>query len=752
MMGKKFVYALILCGLFLPQMARAQLTYSNDARLTEAETPPQSSFDTFTLGDIVVSADPDERYQVSMTSVMTEEDIRATNSKTLGDALKYIPGVVSLDTDNFKGQANITVNGLSGRNILVLVDGVPFYETAYRTLDLNQIPAAVISRIEVVKGNASVLYGPNAMGGMVNVITKKGSVEPQVTAYAEVGDYNTYNMGASVGGSYNIVNAWLSVDHRESDGWAMSNDFDPRVGYLYHGTNRYYYGTFENGGKRDNSDFDTTSVWARVGIEPWRNSEYYLSFHYVTKEGGGTAGVDDMNFQYFANTRDRFTHAVRWDLYEEMGFDFTGKQEIFEDFTLTGKLFYHQHEDRMASYDFADIFNGLNMGRNRYPSGTPGNIDTPVNYGDLDLWAQKVAVSVYEDSMYGAQVIGDWKINDMHTVRASAQWREDEHKQKGDKTFKFDVYKSETGSVGFEYQLSLFDRHLGIVAGISYDWFEVTSAKYANYNATGGYVFNYWEHPDKGGQKDSWNPMIGANFTFPEAAGFMAGTEIYGSVAKKTTFPTLREIASTSIANPDLNPQESINYIIGVQRDFFANKLTLGASGFYYDISDWITTDQNRWTTSTGRAKYVNFGEIDIWGFELEAAVRPSENVTLTASYTYNDGENKSDQRATNRVTGIFKHKVGLGAKCYIPEIGLRLDSRAYYVGSSYDSLPTVASPTQETEKTDSFFVVGFTATKYLFEDHLEIYAAVDNVFDTDYGRNYPGRGRSFILGSRISF
>lgn len=751
-MGKKFIIMLALLGLCLPQIAWGQLTYSDDGRLEDAEAAQASGFETFTLGDLVVSADPDERFQVSQVDVMTEEDIRATNSKTLGDALRYIPGVVSEQTSNFKGHANITINGLSGRNILVLVDGVPFYETSYRTLDLNQIPAAVISRIEVTKGNASVLYGPNAMGGMVNVITKKGSIEPQVTAYAEAGDYNTYNMGASVGGSYKIVNAWFSVDHRETDGWKMSNDYDPQVGYLYQGRNNYYYGTFENGGKRDNTDMDTTSVWARVGIEPWRNSEYYVSFHYVTKDGGCAPGVESQNYFYTANSRDRFTWSTRWDLYEEMGFDFTGKQELFEDFTVTGKLFYHQHEDRMAVYDFADIYNGLNHGPGFYTGGIPGSVTNPIEYGDVDMWAQKVAVSVYEDYMFGGQVLGDWKINDMHTVRASAQWREDEHKQKADKTFKFDTAKSETGSVGFEYQLSLFDRHLGIVVGVSYDWYKLTEAKVADYTSVGGYNFKGWNHPDKGNTKDSWNPMIGANFIFPESTGFMAGTELYGSIAKKTAFPTLREMATTSGSNANLDPQESINYILGAKRGFFDNVLTLGVSGFYYDISDWITSDQNRWLNNSGRAMYVNEGKINMYGFQVEAVIRASENLSFNANYTYNDGENKSSQRATNKITGVYNHKVGLGAKWYIPEIGLRLDGRAYYVGSSYDQLPTVASPTQATKKTDSYFIAGLTATKYLFEDHLEIYAAVDNIFDKDYGRNYPGQGRSFILGSRISF
>lgn len=730
-MRKGLIGLFVAVGLCLPQALMAQ-------------TATEDGMNVFTLGDIVVSAEQGDAYQVSVSDVMTEVDIKAVNAHTLMDALKYMPGFVV--TEARKSQS-VSMNGMSMTRVLVLIDGVPFYETAYRTLDLNQIPAAVISRIEVVKGNVSVLYGPNAQVGMINVITKKGSDAPMVSAYMEGGQYDTYNMGVSASGSYGMFNGWFSVDHRTSNGWRMSSDYETKLGSFGSGGGRggslSNAAVLEDGGKRDNSDLDTTSVWTRLGFEPNARSEYYASFHYVNKEGGVPQSTVTNNAPYYANSN--FTQLNRWDQYEELGVDLTARQEIFEGFNLTSKLFYHQHEDHYESYAFAmrDI-NG-----NWVSSGQSGNWNTifpssqfprPIDYDDIDFYNSLLARSVYKDTLLGVHVIGDWKINDMHTIRGAAQYRQDTHKQKSELDEPFDDYTSYTGSVGLEYQLSLFDNHLGIVAGVSYDWFDVTKAKYATFS--GGQVSG-WVHPDKGGITDAWNPMIGFNFMFPEATGFLAGTELFGSVGQKTRFPTLREKVSSSNAYSDIDPEKSINYILGVQRGFFDKMLTVGVQGFFYDISDMIVSGSDQ---SLGRTRYFNKDDIDIYGIQMNLMFNPSENVSFMSDFTYNHDRDRSDGRSSNRVVGVPEYKIGFHAAWYIPEIGVRLNGNAIYVGKELSSLGPPL------DYVDSYFLLGVKATKYLFDDRLEIYATVSNLLDEDYGNAYPGHGREFLLGTRVTF
>ena len=101
---------------------------------------------------------------------------------------------------NRKGNANIAMQGFQQDRILTLIDGVPYYETKYGYLDLSSIPSSMISRIEVIKGASSVLYGPNAEGGVINIITKKGGDQPSLSLRGEMGDYGTNREVISGGG------------------------------------------------------------------------------------------------------------------------------------------------------------------------------------------------------------------------------------------------------------------------------------------------------------------------------------------------------------------------------------------------------------------------------------------------------------------------------------------------------------------------------------------------------------------------
>ncbi len=90
-------------------------------------------------------------------------------------------------TTGRKNEPNVSIHGFDQSMILVLIDGVPYYETNYGKLDLNQIPTDNIAKIEITKGAASVLYGANALGGVINIITKKGTEKPFTSVSLEAG-------------------------------------------------------------------------------------------------------------------------------------------------------------------------------------------------------------------------------------------------------------------------------------------------------------------------------------------------------------------------------------------------------------------------------------------------------------------------------------------------------------------------------------------------------------------------------------
>ena len=122
--------------------------------------------------------------EVTQTTVVTQEEIEATHSQNVADALSHVPGItVSMGVKN---QPSISLQGLNQTETLVLIDGVPYYETNFGLLNLTTIPVEMIDKIVVEKGVSSVLYGPNSLGGVINIITRKPTDRPSLDAQGRV--------------------------------------------------------------------------------------------------------------------------------------------------------------------------------------------------------------------------------------------------------------------------------------------------------------------------------------------------------------------------------------------------------------------------------------------------------------------------------------------------------------------------------------------------------------------------------------
>lgn len=105
------------------------------------------------------------------TEVVTRQEMEKTGAVTLTDALENLPGV-HLSEVHGKSGHSISLQGLTGDQVLVLVDGLPITASTGSTVDLSQLLLVEVDRIEVVKGASSVQYGSAAMGGVINVITR----------------------------------------------------------------------------------------------------------------------------------------------------------------------------------------------------------------------------------------------------------------------------------------------------------------------------------------------------------------------------------------------------------------------------------------------------------------------------------------------------------------------------------------------------------------------------------------------------
>ncbi len=677
-----------------------QMTSGN---LSAAEEPA----DLFSLGEIVVKGVAGDVSDVGISQTITFEEIEATNSSTIADAMKFVPGVTM--TRGHKNEPEISVHGFDQEKTLFLIDGIPYYETYYGKLNLDQIPVDIVSRIEITKNAPSVLYGANAQVAVVNVITRKGTAKPTLTVKGEMGENNTYKGSLSHGNKVGAVNYWVSYLHEESDGWQLSDDYTPVVTTRAKKWMTNIDGIHEDGGLRENSDYKNDRLWARAGITPTSGSEYFISTYFMQSEMGHPLPTDE--YKIFERSGDDagFSTLSRFEDYDDWGIDLSGKQLISERLTLRGKLFYHDHEDTYASYD------------------------------DLDF-SNVIARSTFKDNYVGGSLIADFSLAEIHSGHVSLHYKEDVHKGRDDDYQPYNKDISHTGSIGTEHQF--FTRFgMTVYAGASYDWFKVEEAE--DYAFDDDDILLGQVDLDTAGTQDEINPMIG--FTWD-----VVDTSFYGSIARKTRFPTLSELFSSSSGNPELTAEKSTNYTLGVTRTF-DRRITADISGFYHDISDWISRDYYE-DDYTGNEIYTNVEDVTMQGVEATLNVVFCDYFSMNFNYTFIDAQNESSQRATDKVAGVPENKFGVGCKLLIPKVLINVDLQGIYVDGVYDNLPTTASPDDEVVKTDDYFILNSRISKK-FGNRYSLYAEVDNLFDEDYDQEvgFPGEGRNIRAGFTLS-
>lgn len=189
----------------------------------------------FDLDTIVVTATKTEKSIKEVpasVSVITASDLAKANIKTLDQALHYVPGMYVKESQGMMG-TKISLRGMTQSQVLVLMDGIPLNNGYSGGTNWGNIPIAMIERVEVIKGSFSSLYGTNAMGGVVNIITK-ADVTNQTMVKGGVGENGTttssiFTSGQSDDKKFQYV---ISYDNREVDGYVNQPEQLP-------GGNRY---------------------------------------------------------------------------------------------------------------------------------------------------------------------------------------------------------------------------------------------------------------------------------------------------------------------------------------------------------------------------------------------------------------------------------------------------------------------------------------------------------------------------------
>jgi vitamin B12 transporter len=184
--------------------------------------------------DIVVTAtrtpQPIQRAGSAIT-VITAEEIAKTSLRSVDDLFRQVPGV-SLTQAGGPGQIQtVRIRGGDVRHTLVLIDGIRVNDPSStgREFDFANLVLADIERIEVLRGPQSALYGSDAMGGVINIITKRGRGAPKATIAVEGGSYNTREVRAGVSGGDERVDYSFGFSGLDTSGFSAFGYRIPRL-------------------------------------------------------------------------------------------------------------------------------------------------------------------------------------------------------------------------------------------------------------------------------------------------------------------------------------------------------------------------------------------------------------------------------------------------------------------------------------------------------------------------------------------
>ena len=169
------------------------------AGAAEAQAPTQTE-----LPELIVTATrvpmPADRIGSSV-AVITAADIEERQQTFVGEALRGVPGVAVSRTGGFGNLTQARIRGAEGNHTLVLIDGMEVNDVGFDSeFDFGNLLTDGIDRIEVLRGPQSTLWGGDAMGGVVNIITRRGEGPPSGSAYLEGGSFSSARASASLAG------------------------------------------------------------------------------------------------------------------------------------------------------------------------------------------------------------------------------------------------------------------------------------------------------------------------------------------------------------------------------------------------------------------------------------------------------------------------------------------------------------------------------------------------------------------------
>ena len=316
--------------------------------LAERATPqPGESWPrtaSVTLDDIVVQAEREGPAQTDTSLVRIDrKDVNGSLSKSVAEALQRDPSIFRFR--NGRGEQSILMRGFEQRQVLVLMDGVPLYNAYDRMLDLGRIPMGPVNHITLVKGAGSVAYGPNGLGGAINITTRRPGEGPFLEgefASSPRDDAYRFRVGSDM--QMNSFAYHLDLGGVIEDGYHLSDRFTPTPN--------------EDGEMRNNSDTKNFNVSGKMAWDLSASHQFQAGGFFTKGEWGVPPNVYSLNPRFWRwnlweDVNAHIGHAGRYGAFsmEEMFYTNINTTELdsYDDNSYstqnTKKAFHSRHED-----------------------------------------------------------------------------------------------------------------------------------------------------------------------------------------------------------------------------------------------------------------------------------------------------------------------------------------------------------------------------------------------------------------------
>ncbi len=677
----------LLAILLLPSFAAAQASNPEHDRV-------------FTLGEIRVIVSPGDSASGVGGTLLRQAELRTFERVRLDDAVNLAPGVSStFDANGRRNESDIFVRGFGRLQVPLMIDGVRVYLPADNRLDFARFLTGDLAAIQIRKGYASVIDGPGAMGGAINLVTGRPvrplEAEASFALEGRAGREG-WNGHARVGTRAERLYAQGSVTLAERDRWSLSGRYDPAEGSL------------QGSGARLGSDTRDVGLNAKVGYTPNPTDEYAVNLVRQTGSKGAPLNVH----QNPPVPPNSFWRWPRWDV---QSLSLLTRTRLGTATEIRTRWHHNTFRNVLDAFDDATYSSQDNPGRFRSP---------------------------YDDTAYGASFELGRAFGEGAWVRAAAHLRRDLHteQQHSRPTHPTDSFVEplqeqvlETWSVALEGTVRPTAR-LRLVGGVSRDDYQVTKAE--EYNPTLG----LHEYP-RGGA-NAWNAQAALLWD----AGIHG--QLHASVSDRARFPTIFELYSTRFGtatpNPDLGAERAANLEVGWERSSSRGRVEL--SFFRSEVRDLIQTvvlqDGTTQTQNVGRGRFQ--------GLDVAGALAPSPGWSAGGHYTLVRRRIRDDLQPELRATGVPTHRAFLHL-AWSPRSDLTITPSVEASGDRWSSV----NPPGDTPyiRTGAHTLV-HVSMELRPSEVLGVSVGARNLLDEHYelAWGYPQQGRSFHARVTVSF